>query len=718
MTRVSRKRKGAKPAPPAQHGPDSIRESAALHRLDWLIALTLAIATLVVFSHTWTFDFTNWDDGAYITNNRNLHDANGLKRIWFSIENEQYYPLTFSTFWLEYQLWGEDPMGYHVVNTVLHALNTVLVVVLGRRLGLSTWMATIVAALFAVHPMQAMTVAWVAERKTLLACLFTLLATLAWLNYLRNQSRATHALAFVFFALALLSKSAILLAPLAWLILAVAIVGMPLRRSLLVILPMLVLAVFSTFVTRYFESEFIDAQALAMIPTPLHRILLAGTAFWWYLLAILVPLRLSPVYPLWNIGPSQPIWWLGLIALAMAVAVTYVWRRHIGGVAVFGKAWLLLMLLPTLGLLAYGNLAVTPVSNHYVYISSVGLLIGVASWLDSWRFQSPTRSRILSAVLGCIILAAVVAVRSEARDFQDSRSLWTAALARAPDCFAAQLGLGQVALGEKDLDAALQHYSAATRIRPEQYEGHAALSEVYIRMQKWPEARSSVDTALNLRPDHVPALLARATLAEHDGDMSTALDLVRRANGIDPGNPRAAVQLGVLLLRVLNSERGGTPNVTTARDTRLAEARSAFDRVIQLRPDDESGYRGAVECDRLRRDWGSAIATARAGLAIAPNSVPLKNLLAITLARCPEERLRDGRAAVRLAEEIAGALGGRNYQLLETLASAYAAAARFPEAARVSREAAQFARDAGNEEAALAHERWAAQYDARQPRLD
>lgn len=717
---MSRKRKdrktnvaSAQSVPAEANGADA---STRLSRLDWLIAVTLAVAALIVFSSTWSFDFTNWDDGPYITLNRNLLDAAGLGRIWFSGDNEQYYPLTFTTFWLEHQLWGDNPIGYHVVNTILHALNVMLVLVLCRRMGLSTLMSSGVAALFAMHPIQAMTVAWVAERKTLLACFFILLATNSWLNYVCHHRRASYVSSLMFFGLALLSKSAVLLAPLAWLPMA-TLLNQPIRRSLLSILPMLALAGIAALVTRRFESDFIDAQALTMIPTLLHRILLAGTAVWWYVLAIFFPVRLAPVYPLWNIETAQIFWWLGFVALAAAVTIVLTFRNRIDAVVRSGLAWFVLMLLPTLGLLAYGNLAVTPVSNHYVYIPCIGLFLAVGWFLDHWRARNRNRTRALATVLFCTVVVSVLAVRSEAGDFRNSKSLWSAALARDPQCFAAHLGLGQEALGDKDLPLALEHYSSAVRLRPTQYEGHAALGEVYIRMQNWPEARASIDTALKLRPDHVPALLARATLAEHDGDMAAALEFVRRANDLDAHNPRAAVQLGVLLLRMVNTERTSSTS-RPVDDPKLAEARTAFDRVIQLRPDDVAGYRGAVECARLRRDWASAISTARAGLTVAPDSIPLKNLLAITLARCPDDRLRDGPAAVRLAEEIAPALGGNNVQLLETLASAYAAVGRFPQAASASREAARLANEAGNDAAVRVNAQWAAQYDAGQPRLD
>ena len=256
-----------------------------LTKRDWLIAAGIAAAALALFANSWSFDFTNWDDGAYITNNRNLHDAAGLWRIWFSTENEQYYPLTFTTYWLEYQLWGDDPTGYHVVNTILHALNALLVYFLARQMGLTALAATAVAGLFAVHRMQAMTVAWVAERKTLLACFFLLLASLGWLAYRRRGSRLAYAAAVVAFTLGLLSKSAIVLAPLAFIVIDVALLARPIRKSLPAILPMLALSVAAMLVTHYFESGFIEAQALTMIPTPMHRILysLKQASRQWYL---------------------------------------------------------------------------------------------------------------------------------------------------------------------------------------------------------------------------------------------------------------------------------------------------------------------------------------------------------------------------------------------------------------------------------------------------
>lgn len=729
MARVPRQRP-ATPSPPARasaataHRGDSTdgQPDRRLNRLDSIIAVTLAIAAIALFAPSWGFDFTSWDDGAYITNNPNLADARGLSRIWFSSDNEQYYPLTFTTYWLEYQLWGDRPAGYHVTNTILHGLNVALVFILARWIGLSRLAAAGVAALFAAHPMQAMSVAWVAERKNLLSCLFVLAATLAWIDFRRRGRRTAYLIALGAFALGLLSKSAIAPAPIAWLVLDIVILNRRTRTSLPAHVPMLALSVAAMLVTRHFERGFLDAQSFDMIPTATHRVLLATTAVWWYASRLLLPVELSPIYPRWQIEPSQPIWWLGAAGLLITIAIAVRWRSRLTAETKWGLPWFILLLAPILGLVAYGNLAVSPTSNHYVYIPCIGLFIAIASLIDRWRMRTPARTAAVSIIGVLVLLSAAVSTRSEATAFRNAETLWAAALAHDPACFPARLGLGQEALRAADLPTALNHYTAATRIRPNQFEGHAGLGETLVRLQKWDEARTSLDTALSLRRDCIPAVLARASVADHDGDLPLALELVRRATTQDPRNPRAALQLGILLLRSANQYRApdGSPPASppTSPYREIAtQARAAFARVIELRPDDASGYRGAVECDRLLQNWSSAMATARAGLAVDPSNVPLTNLLAITLARCPDERLRDGPAAVKLMEDIRAAIRG-NYQLMETLASAYGAANRFEDAALVSREAAKLARQAGNEPAAVANERWAADFDQGKPRLD
>jgi len=702
-------------------GDTRVDEFPRLSPIDWLIGGIIALAALAVYAVTWGFGFTNWDDGVYILSNPNLADAAGLWRIWFSAANEQYYPLTFTTFWLEHRLWGEHPTGYHVVNTVLHATNVLLVFLVTRRTGLTRFAATAVAALFALHPMQAMSVAWVAERKNLLSCLFLLLATWAWIAQRQTGRRSMYAFALLGFLLGLLSKSAIAPAPFAWLAMDLALLRRRLRTSLPAIAPMIGMSVAAVLVTAYFERGFLDAQATAMIPTVVHRLLLATTALWWYPAKLLAPTDLSPVYPLWQIAPARLDWWLGAAALLIVSAALFRMRHRLPPMFVWGLIWFVSFLAPVLGLAAYGNLAVTPTSNHYVYIPCIGLFAALAAVMDRWRLMRVARTRAITLFGGALLVAAAIQSRTQATVFRDSRSLWTTALAHDANCFPARLGLGTVATADGAYTEALDHYSAAVQLRPHQYEGHAGVGETYLRMGQWAPARASLDAALAIQPTHAPTLLHRAQAAAEDSDLNLALELARRADELCPTDARAPLQVGILSLRLAQREIiAGTseqPSEATTAMSRIAEARQAFDRVIALRPDDAAGYRGAVECDRAARNWESAIRTARAGLAALPDNIPLKNLLASTLARCPDDRLRDGAEAVRLAEELRPALRG-NFQLMETLASAYGAVDRFDDAALVSREAAKIARQSGSEAAARANEAWAADYEQRKPRLD
>jgi len=168
-----------------------------------IIVAAVVLAFMPVFSAGFI-----WDDDAYVTANPLLTDPDGLKRIWFSAHTQsQYFPLTFTTLRLEYALWGLHPLGYHAVNVLLHCANALLVWALLRRLALpGAWLA---AAIFALHPVQVESVAWVTELKNLQSTFFYLLALLAWLRFASEKNRAWrfYMLTLVLYMLALFSKT-------------------------------------------------------------------------------------------------------------------------------------------------------------------------------------------------------------------------------------------------------------------------------------------------------------------------------------------------------------------------------------------------------------------------------------------------------------------------------------------------------------------------------
>src|SRR5256884_7507722 len=174
---------------------------------DWFFCLILAVVTMLAYQPAWNGGFI-WDDDEYVTNNKLLTAPDGLRRIWFSLDSpSQYFPLVYTTFRIEHAVWGLDPTGYHWVNLLLHIANALLVwCVLARLKVPGAWLA---GAIFAVHPVQVESVAWISELKNVLMGFFFLLTLLAWTEYVDATSRRRRILylaALVFYLLALSAK--------------------------------------------------------------------------------------------------------------------------------------------------------------------------------------------------------------------------------------------------------------------------------------------------------------------------------------------------------------------------------------------------------------------------------------------------------------------------------------------------------------------------------
>src|SRR5437016_13891511 len=210
----------------------------------WLFVLILAAATVFAYRPAWHGGFL-WDDDAYVTNNELLTARDGLRRIWFSFDSpSQYFPLVYTTFRIERALWGLNPAGYHVVNVLLRVANALLVWRLLARLKVpGAWLA---GAIFALHPVQVESVAWITERKNVLMGFFFLLTLLAWVEFLDERTRQRwrlYLLALVLYALALLSKTTACTLPAA-LLLIVWLQKSPINKQRLVqVVPFLVLGI-------------------------------------------------------------------------------------------------------------------------------------------------------------------------------------------------------------------------------------------------------------------------------------------------------------------------------------------------------------------------------------------------------------------------------------------------------------------------------------------
>src|SRR6266567_3925385 len=288
-----------------------------------LLALFLGLATVMTYRLVWHGGFI-WDDDRYVTHNHLLTAPDGLRRIWFSLDApSQYYPLAYTVLRIERSLWDLQPAGYHWVNIFLHLGNALLVWRILLRLKVpGAWLA---AGIFALHPVQVESVAWISELKNVLMGFFFLLTLLAWVEYVdptNKHRRALYAAALVFYLLALFAKSTACTLPAA-LLLILWLKKKPIgRRALLEIIPFVALALGIGMVAVWWE-KYHQGNRMLVSLGPIDRLLIASRAVWFYLSKIFWPSDLTFIYPRWQIDVANPLAYFGLIAALAAAGLIY-----------------------------------------------------------------------------------------------------------------------------------------------------------------------------------------------------------------------------------------------------------------------------------------------------------------------------------------------------------------------------------------------------------
>ncbi len=499
-----------------------------------------------------------WDDDAHVTESRAVVDPGGLPAIWIEPGSvPQYYPLTHSSFWLEYRLWGENPMGYHAVNILLHAASVVVLWRLLAGLGFSgAWLA---AALFAVHPVHVESVAWISERKNTLSGLFALLSTIAWLGWWRAEPGTASRkwwLAIVFFAAALLSKTVTVTLPAAWLVICWWQSGRIGRREWLSVLPMLLLAVPMGLVTVWTEQQHIGAGHLDLDLSAADRLLIAGRAVWFYAGKLFWPTELAFIYPRWRIDPTLIGQWLYPLAAVLVLSVLW-WQRSRVGRGPLSAALLFAgSLTPALGFVDIYPMQFSFVADHFQYLASIPLLAS-AAWLIVTRWYATLGGAAL------LILVGLTWVRGPV--FLDNANLWTDTVAKNPRSPLALTSLGN------ELGKAGSHKLAERRHR-----------EAIAVDDKFPDAWVNLSVEL-----------------QSQAKFDEALDAARQAVRLAPWLPRARVNLALGLAdRERYDEAVEQLEAAVATDRRFAAAWVHLARVELLR-NNQPGLHRAVE--QLRR---------------------------------------------------------------------------------------------------------------------
>jgi tetratricopeptide (TPR) repeat protein len=629
-----------------------------------------------------------WDDDSWTTNLSALfQDTAGLRLIWFQpTVLQQYYPLSGTTFWLDYQLWKFWTTPYHVENVLLHALAAWLFWRLLLRLRVpGAWLG---GALFALHPVMVESVAWITERKNVLSLVFYLGALLAYLRYAQgvtgdgwratgtagiaapaNSSPVTrdrslfYGLAFVLFLCALLAKTTTFSLPAVVLLIGWWQRGqLRWRADVLPTVPFFALALGLCAVTAWLEKNHVGAQGQDFALTFPQRCLIAGRAFWFYLGHLFWPANLCFVYPRWQ--PAAGLWrqWLYPVTALGALFTLWRVRGRLGRGPVTALFYYVGTLFPVLGFLNAYGMRYSFVWDHWVYLSALGISALVAALV----VQAAESLRTPAVVYGFAVIVLPVLVLltwRQAGMYTDTETLWQTTLARNPDCWMAHNNLGLLLINQGRVEEGMEHCHKAIQINPANFEALGNLGYAFAARGQFDEAIKYYRQAIQINPIFFKTLYNLGNALAAQGRFDEAIKNYYKAIQINPNFSEALDNLGNAL-----ADKG-----------RFDEAIKCYRQALQLNPNHCEAWNNLGLALAARGRFDEAIENYRQALQLNPNFSKALNNLNIALAA--GEAIEDYHKAIQI--------NPNNFEAPNNLGIAFAARGWFDEAIKYYRQALQ-----------------------------
>ncbi|MBF0286946.1 MAG: tetratricopeptide repeat protein [SAR324 cluster bacterium] len=441
------------------------------------------------------------DDQKYFLDDPLMISSDGLVRIWLNpLDNNgvwPYLPMTRSTFWLESQLWGRTPSASHWINIIFHTINALLLWLMLRQFSVPG--AWIISMLFALHPIHVQSVAWIAERKNVVAGIFYVLTIWSYLLWLIRKYQHWYFLALVCFLCALLSKTSTIMLPVIF-VFCHLWCNRPIRKKqVLQLLPFFLVALGIGFVRVWFELHSFGASAMGNDLGMLERFLNAGHVPFFYLRKILLPYPLIFVYPRWHIDPAQISMYFPIASLFLIMGILF-WKYKIWAKGLFwGLGAYLVMLFPVLGFFNNSWFRFSFVTDHWVHLPSISILFlivaGILSFSHYFRLPWFTKAGgfLLFIVLGTLTL-------NQSKIYQNGKSLWLATIRNNPNAWIAHQELGREYLDTKEYELALDHSNKALAMHGNLAHALNNRGGAYYHLGQYENAVADYDEALAIRP--------------------------------------------------------------------------------------------------------------------------------------------------------------------------------------------------------------------------
>jgi len=761
------------------------------HPTLWLCAGLFAL-TLAVFWPVTRSEFISYDDPYYLLNNPMVQRGVSAETVSWAFTTRHasnWHPVTWLSHMVDVKLFGLKAGGHHLTNLLLHGANTVLVLLLLRLLTGAVWRSAVVAGLFALHPLHVESVAWISERKDVLAAFFGLLALMAYTHYAHAaktrspQAKVWYGLALVCFALGLMSKPMLVTWPFVMLLLDF----WPLRRIAeqsstphptlspgeaerairfstlkpLVVekLPFFALTFASCLLTLWAQQKAV--AGMSSLPL-LARLGNSVVAYAKYLFKTIWPTDLIVHYPLPERLSLLSV--LAAVLLLVGVMVWVWWQRQRRPYLLIGWLWFLGTLVPVIGLVQVGGQAM---GDRYTYLPLIGIFIMAVWAAHEWVTARTSQAEFARGGAAIALILCAIVTRQQLDHWRNSVTLFEHALAVAPNSFVALDNLGYSYLEQNDpqraeevlrravailpdnpgtrsslgrallmqgrADEAVQHYEHAHSLAPGKPSTIYDLGLGYAAAGRFDEAISRLEEVLKLNPNDRRPYRDLAMVLDEKGDPTAALAAVGNYLHTFPQDPAAllhhaclldetgqndaarAVAQQALALQptLLNQLYTAGPQLAAAGKLKLAE--QCYRSLVLAQPDVPSAHALYGQFLLAQNRTRPALARLREAVRLQPDWPEVLNELAWQLATHPDNGLRNGADAVRLAERACELTEYKEPRFVGTLDAAYAETGRFEDAIKTAEKVRELAATAGKNDVAMAAEERLTLYREKKP---
>jgi protein O-mannosyl-transferase len=475
---------------------------------DWLLGLILIIAVIVTYFPVLQAGFI-WDDDDHVTRNPCIIGPLGFTAIWTTMA-ARYYPLVLTTFWIEHAFWGLEPLPYHLVNVLMHGASALVLWQVLRNLQVSgAWLG---AALWALHPVEVESVAWISELKNTQSGLFYLLSILFFVRWLRarrlnirTSNDWNYTLTVFFAALAMASKSSTAVLPLVLCLCAWWVEGRWNWRSVAWTGPVFLMSLAAAVLAMWSVEQQGGTHDPQFVQSWPERLVTAGNVFWFYLGKLAWPHPLIFIYPRWVIDAGQ---WLSYLPSILAIMVIFVlWLKRESGFrsCFFALAYFVVALLPILGLIEHYFLRYSFVADHLQYLASMGPLALAGAGLAQFSNFILVENYWLKFIVYVGLLLTLGTLSwQHTWVYESNEILWNDTLAQNPNCWLGHNNLGNIHFRKGEVDAAIAEYKKTLEIYPNYDVTLSNLGGAFLQTGRKDEAIVEFQKALKINPKYPP----------------------------------------------------------------------------------------------------------------------------------------------------------------------------------------------------------------------